>query len=854
MSLPHHPPQVFRPPPLPLQPKATQPSAEPADNSKQSLLKRKFGRRVAALACAVRSHESQGIVSKASCLSRWREVARAIGMTETARSQLLELSKLMKAAAEGRANSHRAVRLAAVRRAVRGAEQHRMHTALRGWHATATSLALERLAMAHNVASTAAAAAASEVARMSADLRVAQQQASSRPVHLKGELRAEREALSRCEGQLADAEAKLTLQGRAREALESQVRQAAERHESLQRRHKAATNAARAAAVRRMLLLRGRWAAPRALWLWRAVTLGVAAASAVAALRGASSSSGQAARQGGPLRPPRSAWTGEEGEAAGGGGEIGTATDGAGRHRLAARLAFSSLAASRVRTRMLALHRWRGVAATLSALQAAAAVRGRGAEERRIARLRSEAEAARKKAVEERMEASDAAAAAQRALELERSKAASEVERCRRLAHRAAASLLSLGMGQVVRCARVLRLWRLNALRMQTDAKLAALSTALTHAKLEAPLPFSHAFACLHGLHVWRRAAEMLGAAKRAEEERTRSNHVARMLQGARAQLAQRTKLPLKLEEDLTAARTQLEGESARAKEALSANLGAQRSLEASKAQRDALESELRRTSKDLKAAQRELQRRDTLPRADAVVQAGGAAGDDEGSLQATAAAALAASAATREAAAARRAAAAAAPHRTAVLVRLMTGLPMSNPMKLASAIGEWRLWAQRRRGAAAKRGWRSVEAALRRCRQAEVRTLAIEIRCAEEAAAATASAMLHRVLDERKRRQTAEDKVKRIQTPLALQEEAKRIKEALELEVIARQAAEARGQRLQRQAAALDSQLRLANETNARLERERGRARDAGDAEQGGASANLASLVGAAARIGEGR
>ena len=91
------PPAGLPEPPLPLQPKATQPSAEPADNSKQSLLKRKFGRRVAALACAVRSHESQGIVSKASCLSRWREVARAIGMTETARSQLLELRRHVRA-------------------------------------------------------------------------------------------------------------------------------------------------------------------------------------------------------------------------------------------------------------------------------------------------------------------------------------------------------------------------------------------------------------------------------------------------------------------------------------------------------------------------------------------------------------------------------------------------------------------------------------------------------------------------------------------------------------------------------------------------------------------------------------
>lgn len=47
-------------------------------------------------------------------------------------------------------------------------------------------------------------------------------------------------------------------------------------------------------------------------------------------------------------------------------------------------------------------------------------------------------------------------------------------------------------------------------------------------------------------------------------------------------------------------------------------------------------------------------------------------------------------------------------------------------------------------------------------------------------------------------------------------------MREALQLEVIARQASEAKAQRLQRQHAALDSQLRIASETTQRLQRER--------------------------------
>jgi phage-related tail protein len=106
-------------------------------------------------------------------------------------------------------------------------------------------------------------------------------------------------------------------------------------------------------------------------------------------------------------------------------------------------------------------------------------------------------------------------------------------------------------------------------------------------------------------------------------------------------------------------------------------------------------------------------------------------------------------------------------------------------------------------------------------CRSAEVRTLCEEIRNAEDAMTSATAKMLNRVVDERERRLTAEAERRRVSTPLALQEESNRMKEALQLEVIARQAAEAKAQRLHRQHAALDSQLRLASETAARLQRE---------------------------------
>ena len=78
-------------------------------------------------------------------------------------------------------------------------------------------------------------------------------------------------------------------------------------------------------------------------------------------------------------------------------------------------------------------------------------------------------------------------------------------------------------------------------------------------------------------------------------------------------------------------------------------------------------------------------------------------------------------------------------------------------------------------------------------------------------------------------------------------------MKEALQLEVIARQAAEAKVQRLQKTASAMDGQLRLAHETVGRLQRDQQRARK--EAQGGGdePSSSMSNVLGAAARLAEG-
>ena len=130
--------------------------------------------------------------------------------------------------------------------------------------------------------------------------------------------------------------------------------------------------------------------------------------------------------------------------------------------------------------------------------------------------------------------------------------------------------------------------------------------------------------------------------------------------------------------------------------------------------------------------------------------------------------------------------------------------------------------------GAAAARGARGQRLARARTGLAGVprggvcAACRVRIRLAEDAATSAAATLLHRVVGERERRQQAENALQRKEAPpLALQEELHTIKEALQLEVIAREAAEGKAQRLHRSHAALDSQLRIANESLARLMRE---------------------------------
>jgi hypothetical protein len=154
-------------------------------------------------------------------------------------------------------------------------------------------------------------------------------------------------------------------------------------------------------------------------------------------------------------------------------------------------------------------------------------------------------------------------------------------------------------------------------------------------------------------------------------------------------------------------------------------------------------------------------------------------------------------------------------------MVRLMLGMPSSGPMRLSAALYSWRLMAARRRAAWIHGARRLADAEAYVRRDAEIHTLSEEIRLAEEAAASVAAALLHRVVGEREKRRSVESEMRRTSTPLALQEQANRMKEALQLEVIERQAAEAKAQRAMRQLASLDSQCRIATETAARLQRE---------------------------------
>ena len=178
------------------------------DSGKQSMIKRKFGTRIAALACAVRSEASADALRIASCITRWREVARAVEATEGARAQLGEVARLMRTAADGRARTHHAVRASSVRRCLRSAEALSVTHAFRFWIDAMRALEIGRQAQAYDVASTAAAAAAAEVTRLADQLAVARHSAAIRPAHLNAELKAERETATAAVAAREEAEAK----------------------------------------------------------------------------------------------------------------------------------------------------------------------------------------------------------------------------------------------------------------------------------------------------------------------------------------------------------------------------------------------------------------------------------------------------------------------------------------------------------------------------------------------------------------------------------------------------------------------------------------------------------------------
>jgi len=181
--------------------------------------------------------------------------------------------------------------------------------------------------------------------------------------------------------------------------------------------------------------------------------------------------------------------------------------------------------------------------------------------------------------------------------------------------------------------------------------------------------------------------------------------------------------------------------------------------------------------------------------------------------------------AAATAAAAAANASAAAAPHRAAVLVRLLLGLRASGPMLLLSALVHWRQRVWRRRAASEHQRrlaqLQAAEAARTERELAEAALLRRELGAADERLSADHGLMLQRVLDERERRVAAERAHKAVSTPLAVQQETNELKEALRLEVLARQEAEAKAARLQRSTAALESQYRIASETAQRLQRQ---------------------------------
>ena len=194
-----------------------------ADNSEVGSLKRRFGRRVGAVACAVRSEQSATMLCVARCYLHWRELVATEGFAQAAREHIANVAKLMRAAAAGGQRTHAAARASAIRCSIRSLMALEMMCALGAWREAAAALQLDRLALAHSVASSAASAATSEAARLAAELQHAKGAMAARPSHLTHELTAEREAALAAEEGRKAAEAKLNAISKSHAALGAQV-------------------------------------------------------------------------------------------------------------------------------------------------------------------------------------------------------------------------------------------------------------------------------------------------------------------------------------------------------------------------------------------------------------------------------------------------------------------------------------------------------------------------------------------------------------------------------------------------------------------------------------------------------
>jgi hypothetical protein len=198
-------------------------------------------------------------------------------------------------------------------------------------------------------------------------------------------------------------------------------------------------------------------------------------------------------------------------------------------------------------------------------------------------------------------------------------------------------------MGVSAQCGVALRRWRLSVVALDCDRRVHLTAMRARSERLERALLASDKagslMSCLVAMHRWRQVSTIQEAEHALHDERVRAAHIARMLEGARAQLAQRVRLPLQLEEELSSSRAALEAELLRAKEATNASKVAHKHADAAKAQRDAMESALRRAEVQLRAMQRDRTRLDARPvTMEQATQAGlaldGSEGDDGSALE----------------------------------------------------------------------------------------------------------------------------------------------------------------------------------------------------------------------------